>query len=81
MALERFFRRKRPTKADDDNSPVGLWLKCESCEKQIYRKDLTANFHCCPECNHHYRMPVEARLELLADSGTFELRAFRAFPN
>jgi acetyl-CoA carboxylase carboxyl transferase subunit beta len=72
MALERFFRRKRPTKADDDNSPVGLWLKCENCDKQIYRKDLVANFHCCPECGHHYRMPVEARTELLADPDTFE---------
>jgi acetyl-CoA carboxylase carboxyl transferase subunit beta len=72
MALERFFRRKRPTKGDDDNSPAGLWLKCESCEKQIYRKDLTANFFCCPECGHHYRMPVEARTELLADPNTFE---------
>jgi acetyl-CoA carboxylase carboxyl transferase subunit beta len=72
MALERFFRRKRPTKADDDNSPVGLWLKCENCDKQIYRKDLVANFYCCPECSHHYRMPVEARVELLADANTFE---------
>jgi acetyl-CoA carboxylase carboxyl transferase subunit beta len=72
MALERFFRRKRPTKADDDNSPVGLWLKCENCDKQIYRKDLVANFYCCPECGHHYRMPVEARVELLADANTFE---------
>jgi acetyl-CoA carboxylase carboxyl transferase subunit beta len=72
MALERFFRRKRPTKADDDNSPVGLWLKCENCDKQIYRKDLVANFYCCPECGHHYRMPVEARVELLADPNTFE---------
>jgi acetyl-CoA carboxylase carboxyl transferase subunit beta len=72
MALERFFRRKRPTKADDDNSPVGLWLKCENCDKQIYRKDLVANHYCCPECSHHYRMPVEARIELLADPGTFE---------
>jgi acetyl-CoA carboxylase carboxyl transferase subunit beta len=72
MALERFFRRKRPTKADDDNSPVGLWLKCENCDKQIYRKDLVANFFCCPECGHHYRMPVEARIDLLADPNTFE---------
>ncbi len=72
MALERFFRRKRPTKGDDDNSPAGLWLKCENCDKQIYRKDLVANFYTCPECTHHYRMPVEARVELLADPNTFE---------
>ncbi len=40
MALERWFRRKRPTRADDDPSPAGLWLKCEDCSAQIYRKDV-----------------------------------------
>jgi acetyl-CoA carboxylase carboxyl transferase subunit beta len=72
MTLERWFRRKRPTKTDEDISPPGLWLKCEACGAQIYRKDLVANLYCCPECNHHYRMPVEARIELLADDGSFE---------
>lgn len=72
MALERWFRRKRPTKSDDENSPAGLWLKCESCNAQIYRKDLVANLYLCTECGHHYRMPVEARVKLLADEGSFE---------
>jgi acetyl-CoA carboxylase carboxyl transferase subunit beta len=71
MALERWFRRSRPTRGDDDNSPAGLWMKCESCNAQIYRKDLVANRYLCPECGHHYRMPVDARVELLADDGTF----------
>lgn len=72
MALEHWFRRKRPTKANDDGSPAGLWLKCDGCDNQIYRKDLVANKYLCPECNHHHRMPVEARLELLTDTGTFQ---------
>lgn len=72
MTLERWFRRKRPTRRDDDNSPAGLWLKCESCNAQIYRKDLIANYYLCPECSHHYRMPVEARLEHLVDQDSFE---------
>jgi acetyl-CoA carboxylase carboxyl transferase subunit beta len=72
MALERFFRRNRPTKGDDDNSPSGLWLKCDSCGAQIYRKDLVANSYVCPECEFHYRMPVEARVAMMADEGTFE---------
>ncbi|MEX2543025.1 MAG: acetyl-CoA carboxylase, carboxyltransferase subunit beta [Trueperaceae bacterium] len=72
MALERFFRRNRPTKGDDDNSPTGLWMKCESCGAQIYRKDLVASHYVCPECNFHYRMPVDARIGLLADEGSFE---------
>ena len=71
MALERWFRRSRPTRGDDDNSPAGLWMKCESCNAQIYRKDLVENQYLCPECGHHYRMPVDARVDLLADEGTF----------
>ena len=72
MALERWFRRNRPTRSDDDQSPAGLWLKCDECQAQIYRKDLVANLYLCPECGHHYRMPVDARIESLADEDTFE---------
>src|SRR5690554_3950400 len=80
MALERFFRRKKPTRGDDDNAPSGLWLKCDGCGAQIYRKDLVANLYVCPECSFHYRMPVEARVELLADSGSFEQWSGQLFP-
>jgi acetyl-CoA carboxylase carboxyl transferase subunit beta len=72
MALERWFRRQRPTRGDE-GSPAGLWLKCPSCQAQIYRKDLVANLYLCPECAHHERMPVDARVAMLADPGTFEL--------
>ena len=72
MALERWFRRTRPTRSDDDGSPPGLWMKCDDCNAQIYRKDQVANLYVCPECGHHYSMPLEARLALLADDGTFE---------
>ena len=72
MTLERWFRRKRPTRSDDDNSPAGLWLKCESCGAQIYRKDLLENLALCPECGHHYRMPADTRVAMLADEDTFE---------
>ncbi len=72
MALERLFRRNRPTRKEDDNSPAGLWLKCDACTAQIYRKDLVANLYVCPECGHHYRMPVDARIDMLADEASFE---------
>ena len=72
MALERWFRRKRPTRTDDDTSPAGLWLKCEECSAQIYRKDLEKNLSLGTECGHHYRMPADARVAMLADAGSFE---------
>lgn len=71
MALERWFRRKKPTKTEDDNSPAGLWLKCDSCGSQIYRKDLVANLHVCPECHKHFRMPIGARIDFLVDEDSF----------
>lgn len=80
MALERWFRRSRPTRSDDDQSPSGLWLKCDACSAQIYRKDLVANLYLCPECSHHYRMPVDARIDSLADAGTFEAWSGRLAP-
>lgn len=80
MALERFFRRKKPTRGEDDIAPSGLWLKCDGCGAQIYRKDLVANLYVCPECGHHYRMPVDARTALLTDEGTFEEWSGQLFP-
>lgn len=72
MALERWFRRQRPTRGEEDASPAGLWVKCRACQAQLYRKDFVANHQVCSECGHHERMPVEARIELLCDAGSFE---------
>lgn len=80
MALERFFRRKKPTRGEDDIAPSGLWLKCDGCSAQIYRKDVVANNYVCPECGHHYRLPVDARIELLTDQGSFEEWSGQLFP-
>ncbi|MBW6454462.1 MAG: acetyl-CoA carboxylase, carboxyltransferase subunit beta [Trueperaceae bacterium] len=72
MALERWFRRQRPTRGDDDATPAGLWVKCSACHTQLYRKDLVAHHFVCKECGHHERMPVTARIAMLADEGSFE---------
>lgn len=71
MTLERWFRRKRPQRNDGDEGPSGLWIKCDACGAQVYRKDLVANLYLCPECKHHYRMPAEERVAMLADEGSF----------
>ncbi len=52
--------------------PEGLWLRCSGCEQMIYRKQMEANLHCCPECNHHYRIGGAERVKQLADAGSFE---------
>ncbi|MBF8263615.1 MAG: accD [Parachlamydiales bacterium] len=48
------------------------WIKCSGCAELIHANELQQNLNCCPKCSYHYRLPVEDRIQLLADSGTFE---------
>lgn len=70
MALERFFRRRRPQ--GESRDVPELWTKCEACGAQLYKKELRENLLVCPKCGHHHRMPVPERVAMLADAGTFQ---------
>ena len=70
MALERLFRRKRPSGGNRDVPE--LWTKCEACGAQIYKKEFQENLHVCPKCGHHHRLPAQERVAMLADPGTFQ---------
>lgn len=52
--------------------PEGLWLRCPECSAMIYRKQMEANKHVCPECDHHFRIGATERVRQLADDGSFE---------
>jgi acetyl-CoA carboxylase carboxyl transferase subunit beta len=52
--------------------PEGLWLRCNGCGGMIYRKQMEANLHCCPECSHHFRIGAVERVKQLADTGSFQ---------
>jgi acyl-CoA carboxylase subunit beta len=47
------------------------WLKCPSCDAFVYGRRLERNLRVCPECNHHFRLPVADRLAQLLDDGRF----------
>ncbi len=51
--------------------PEGLWLRCPSCGKMVYRRQLEANLHVCPECGFHHRISATERVNQLADAGSF----------
>jgi acetyl-CoA carboxylase carboxyl transferase subunit beta len=51
--------------------PEGLWLRCPSCAQMIYRRQMEANLHCCPECEHHFRIGAAERVKQLVDTGSF----------
>jgi acetyl-CoA carboxylase carboxyl transferase subunit beta len=52
--------------------PEGLWLRCPACSGMIYRKQMEANRHVCPDCDHHFRISAAERVRQLADDGSFE---------
>ena len=52
--------------------PQGLWTKCPECEEMIFDKELEENQKVCPHCSHHFQTTAWARIESLAESGSFQ---------
>jgi acetyl-CoA carboxylase carboxyl transferase subunit beta len=52
--------------------PEGLWVKCPTCGKILYNKDLAASLSVCPHCAHHFRLSAVERLRSLFDSDTWD---------
>ncbi|MBI1337597.1 MAG: acetyl-CoA carboxylase carboxyltransferase subunit beta [Phycisphaera sp.] len=52
--------------------PEGLWMRCPSCEAMVYRKNIEQNLNVCTECDHHFRIGADERVEQLCDPGSFE---------
>jgi acetyl-CoA carboxylase carboxyl transferase subunit beta len=66
-----FKKTRKPIEVPDKASrvPEGLWVKCPSCSRALYNKDLVASANVCPHCGHHFRMSARERLTLLFDQG------------
>jgi acetyl-CoA carboxylase carboxyl transferase subunit beta len=66
-----FKKTRKPIKANEKSSrvPEGLWVKCPSCGRAIYNKELVDNAQVCLKCGHHFRMSAAERLKLLLDDG------------
>lgn len=55
------------TKSKNQQIPDGLWLKCSSCSRTLYRQDVKNSQYVCPECGHHMRISARERLNNLFD--------------
>jgi acetyl-CoA carboxylase carboxyl transferase subunit beta len=66
-----FKKARRPIEAPEKASrvPEGLWVKCPSCSRVIYNKELAGSLQVCPQCGHHFRIAATERLKLLFDGG------------
>ena len=66
-----FKKTRKPIETPDKASrvPEGLWVKCPSCGRALYHKDLVETLHVCSHCAHHFRMSAADRLAMLFDDG------------
>lgn len=66
-----FKKTRKPIETPDKASrvPEGLWVKCPSCGRALYHKDLVESLQVCAHCGHHFRMTAAERLAMLFDDG------------
>jgi acetyl-CoA carboxylase carboxyl transferase subunit beta len=53
------------------NIPNGMWIKCNSCDQIVYKKDQEDNNKICPYCGHHFRITARERIALIIDEDSF----------
>ena len=54
------------------NIMEGMWIKCNVCRAIIFKREVDRNLKVCPKCQYHFPMTIEERVELIADSETFQ---------
>ena len=52
--------------------PEGLWMRCDACSAILFRRSVENNLWVCPECQRHFRVNAQQRIEQLVDPGTFD---------
>jgi acetyl-CoA carboxylase carboxyl transferase subunit beta len=52
--------------------PEGMWKRCDKCKATIFRKEAESRYNVCPECDHHFYLPAQTRIQQLFDEESFE---------
>jgi acetyl-CoA carboxylase carboxyl transferase subunit beta len=63
-----------PGEKQKEGIPEGLWMRCPECGDMLFRKVVEESLYVCPNCQYHFRVSAQARIEQLVDLGTFEER-------
>ncbi len=75
MTERRWFEQPPPepaaNAARNESFAKDLWLRCKGCSEALYRADLPEQRQVCTHCGYHLRLDAMARIELLADEGTW----------
>jgi acetyl-CoA carboxylase carboxyl transferase subunit beta len=71
-----WFEKLMPSRISTENRtrsvPSGVWMKCPSCDEQLYRKEVERNLSVCPKCDYHMRIGARARLDYFLDPDSQE---------
>ena len=70
--LTNLVRPKIQALARRREMPDNLWHKCPQCEAMIFHRDLEGNLRVCQNCDHHFRLTPDGRLNALFDDGAFQ---------
>ena len=65
--FEKLMPSRISTEKRTKSVPEGVWIKCSSCDAQLYRNELERNLHVCPKCNFHMRIGARKRLDFFLD--------------
>lgn len=69
-------RLTRPTvkkAATQKDIPSNYWDRCPDCGAMLFHAEVEKASFICPYCDHHFRLPVLKRLEMLFDRGEYTL--------
>ncbi len=67
-----FSRRKYTTiSVRKKDLPGGLWIKCQHCAEIVYKQEIDAQHGVCPNCEYHFSIRWNERVEITADAGSF----------
>lgn len=61
-----------PVKRQKRGVPEGLWIRCDGCKATVYKKEVEKQLNVCPECQHHFYVSGQKRIEQLLDTDSFE---------
>ena len=69
--ISNFVRPKINAIFSRKNNSETLWVKCESCNSMIFRKEFSQNLNVCPSCNYHMYISPEERFKSIFDEGIY----------
>ena len=52
--------------------PDGLMKKCNACKTAVFVEEVKQNEYICPHCQNYFRMPAYRRIQMIADTDSFE---------